>query len=379
MGPTNGTMKAYDFFKPKQLAPDYTQYQHAGETLDAEFGHLKPSETTEEKKMPTTAFKAEESTKQKEPAKTAPEISPYDALMRETDRQIKESYDSARKGYAQNENRARLMNNAQLLGDLAHLGAQTWGASTQGTYKFPKIQQNDKYLQQAEAWKQKLSQSYIDEVTEKNKMQREMMLQKLKDQELRDRYNMMYGWREDYYGNKAGNESTVAQSVADKNRMQGQAAIERANSYSESVSNQNENRDKTTDANIDYKNKTGNAALIRASKTGANTTARAEQKKAEEDQIRRDYAALPDEYKVHKTEDDDYGRRVSVVKDEASLEAKRQKVEDYNHKNGGVASSPASSDGVNPKKKKSVEGIAGASPAEEKTKKKNVPGIATAN
>ena len=109
----------------------------------------------------------------------------YDNLMKQIDASDAQAYGDARKMYEGNTKRAQMMHNAQLLGDLAHLGVQTWSAkpgtmgSAGSNSVFAPIKPTDKYLEQGEAWRQKMSQSYLDEVMNRNKRQREDALRRL--------------------------------------------------------------------------------------------------------------------------------------------------------------------------------------------------------
>lgn len=329
------------------------------------FSQAQNAMTNVEKPQNDVSKTSADSPAQQAPALTSTDV-PYDELMKRMYDDSSKAYELSRAGYKDNEARARRMNNAQLIADMANLGTQTWAASTQGAYKFPKIQSDDKYLQQAEAWRQQHTKSFIDEVTEKNKIQREIMLKKLQDEEQKKRYELMYGYRPEYYSRKAENEAEVAESVVNRNNA---AAAE--------SENRNANRDAATQSGIEYKDRMAGAAEVRASKSGGSSSNRSSQEKAEQDeQTRIDYANLPDEYKAHKTVKDEYGRDVTVVDDRASMETKRQKVTEYKEKNKSAgALNETSSDGT---KKKSVQGIAGASENGEKSKKKTVGGIPTA-
>lgn len=109
----------------------------------------------------------------------------YDTLMQSIDADEKAAWDTARSQYQDNRNRAQMAHNAQLLGDLAHLGVQTWATapgamgSAGSNAVIPAIKPTDKYLERGEAWRQKMNQSYLDEVAARTKRKREDALRGL--------------------------------------------------------------------------------------------------------------------------------------------------------------------------------------------------------
>lgn len=109
----------------------------------------------------------------------------YDKLMSDIDARETQAWNDARANYQNNQRRAQMAHNAQLLGDLAHLGVQTWSTGALGgggngsNYVLPSIKPDDKYLQQGEAWRQKMNQTYLDEVAARTKRKREDALRGL--------------------------------------------------------------------------------------------------------------------------------------------------------------------------------------------------------
>jgi len=169
-----------------------------------------------------------------DPAQKASQKNFYDAEMERLAAEDAKAYALAREGYKNNANRAMWMNNASLIGDLAHLGTQIWAAKTQGTKSFNPIKSDDKYLQQAEAWRQKLNQSYIDEVVERNKTKRAEINQR-----------RLYDWRADdldYKNKKQADDNAYKNRSLDINEADKKADNERADKVAESQIKKNENQ-----------------------------------------------------------------------------------------------------------------------------------------
>lgn len=241
----------------------------------------------------------------------------YDKLMSDIDAQEKGAWEQARSNYQGNQRRAQMAHNAQLLGDLAHLGVQTWSTGALGgggngsNYVLPSIKPDDKYLQQGEAWRQKMNQTYLDEVAARTKRKREDALRGLErgQKAAADKLRLDYNAAKDAY------------TIADKGYERAMKEQEREDTNAYREADLEIKRQRAEDS--------GRAALIRANTAARNSGGGRGGKTAQQlsdDEVRIEYVKLPPEKRVKKLYTDSFGGKVWVEDQNPSLEAKRQAV-----------------------------------------------------